>query len=347
MAENAALLAAATLVKTRSADLYALLQAKSKYSSATKQATVDANTAKIAPAETALHEAYAAYDALITGVAPPQGVTLADLQAGEQAIIDKLLAVKDQITALGVIAPVVTPPVVTPPAGGTTTDSTLPRFPDWGDIWGEWDMAWHSRGWNEGSFHAAPSVYPNVTRLPSGAVKLAMNSYGEAGLYSCSIPKSSSFAVEMDIEILKARSGVVIAPVWLWSNVPGGTEFDFEVAGLNGLQINVHNMVNGSSKTLSQAVIPKGWEGDCTGKRARLGFTYKGGQFCSFTIDGKEVYRSDATNVPGGVFPSDPLGVLCNVWGYPGGAGWVGPFTPFAAGEESAFLIHGLAYQVI
>lgn len=339
--DTQALLDAATLVKTHSAELFALVQANS--------AAAAANAEAVGAAETALHDAYAAYDALLPTSVPPQDVTLGDLQAGEQAILDRLLALKDQVTALGVVVPpIVAPPVVTPtPTVPSTPDSTLPRFPDWGDIWGEWDMAWHSRGWNEGSFHAAPSVYPNVTRLPSGAVKVAMNSYGEAGLYSCSIPKSSSFAVEMDIEILKARSGVVIAPIWLWSSVPGGTEFDFEIAGLNGLQINVHNMVAGSSKTLAKGVVPKGWEGDCTGKRAKFGFAYKGGQFCSFTLDGVEVYRSDATNVPGGVFPSDALGVLCSVWGYPGGSGWVGPFTPFAAGEESAFLIHGMAYQTI
>lgn len=343
--DTKALLAASTLVLTKSAALYTLVQAKAKYTATTAQATIDANAASIAAAETALHDAYAAYDVLITGIAPLQAVTLADLQAGEQSILTKLLALKDQVTALGAIVPaVVAPPPVDP---GTGTDSTLARFPDWGDIWGKWGMAWHSRGWNEGSFHAAPSVYPNVTRLPSGAVKLAMNSYGEAGLYSCALPKSSSFSVEMDIEILKARSGVVIAPLWGWNNVSGGTEFDFEIAGLNGLQINVHNMVNGSSKTLAKAVIPKGWEGDCTGKRAKFGLTYKGGLFCSFTLDGIEVYRCDASNVPGGVMPSDPIGLLCSIWGYPGGAGWVGPFTPFAPGEESALLIHGLSYQTI
>ena len=93
-------------------------------------------------------------------------------------------------------------------------------------------------------------------------------------------------------------------------------------------------------------MTPKGYEGDLSGRRIRLGITARLPELILFYVDGREVLRINANNAPGGRMISAPQQVLSSVWAYPNGAAWAGRFVPPPVGQEVQLRLHGFRYQV-
>lgn len=210
----------------------------------------------------------------------------------------------------------------------------------WSKTSKEWTTGWHAREWNEGAFHSNWPRFRNVSiDSKNSDVVLKLSADAEAGLqYGEHI--GTSFATEMDFTVQNMRSGVIAAPLWTYDQ-KSGDEIDFEIVGLNGLQLTVHS----AGKTLPKSIIPKGYEGDLSGRRIRVGITARLPDFISFYVDGQEVLRVDAANAPGGRMISTSQQILSTIWAYPNGAGWAGAYVPPSAGQEVLLRLHGFAYQ--
>lgn len=231
------------------------------------------------------------------------------------------------------------------PAGAVANAPGLPPLQNlttsWSGAADEWTRGWHARQWDEGAFHAAKSAFKNVSvERSSRDTVLMLSADAEAGLqYSERV--STSFSTEMEFTVDRMRPGVIAAPLWTY-DAKSGDEIDFEIVGLNGLQLNLHS----GGRTLTP-FIPKGYEGDLSGRRIRVGITAKLPEFVSFYVDGQEVLRVTRANAPGGQMITTPQQVLSTIWGYPKGAAWAGPYSSPPPGSEVLMRLHGFAYQVI
>lgn len=138
--------------------------------------------------------------------------------------------------------------------------------------------------------------------------------------------KSKAALFEIDATTDRGISGLIQAPLYLFGD--NGHEIDFEVIGTKGLQLAVHTDKKFGAY---EKLIP----GDFSG-RHRYGIAYKAGEEIIWYLDGKEIGRVKAADLPAGQFPTNALKPFAETWPT-SNVGWAGPWTHTA----STMTMHG------
>lgn len=205
-----------------------------------------------------------------------------------------------------------------------------------------WDFSdWHASEWDNG-FSNIPWKAAAVQWQSDDSVLFALNSVGAPELQA---PDSALKMVshwQADVTLPEQRSGVCVAPLWLYSKSTGKKgEIDFEFTK-DGLVCTIHSEHTGSHKQLAQ-IIP-GFE-EWGGKRYLFGITADiDAGVIEMLVDGELVHTFNRADQPD-AFPAEPLKTFISMWTAKAGLGWVegwlGKFTPLAKGERLAMMVHG------
>ncbi len=233
------------------------------------------------------------------------------------------------------------PPLAVPPAAAlspTPLNVALPTFKsntDDGDLNPrEWED-FNTTVWGDDKTRPYVGSTEAVRLDPDGGVTflLRQNPPINGSLQAGGDLMTGEQFVEADIEVGRALSGLIQAPLWLYN---GSTqeEINFEIVGVKGLTaaINADRKWVWDSKGYLKA-------GDLTAWKARLGIYYRPGQFVRFYIDGRLVAEATPANAKlnGGGFPTGKLKSYHGLWPDTRGGsheGWAGPFKQPTEGSD-------------
>jgi hypothetical protein len=143
---------------------------------------------------------------------------------------------------------------------------------------------------------------------------------------------------EVDVTLPTMRPGLIAAPLWTY-NKNTLDEIDFEVVGLNGLQLTIWTKVNGVHTAVwSKKVV----NGDMSGQRRHLAIEYRPGTIIAFYVDQKSVARVTPNDTQGGYFPSGTQKPFLDLWAANGlSPEWAGVWRPLSSDEEITMVVHG------
>lgn len=237
-------------------------------------------------------------------------------------------------------------------AGTTTTTTTasapvaLAKLPplDLSDM-RLWNYAgkWHASEWAS-ALSFTPWKFARVAKAANGDVRFTLNSTGAPELKAgTGIVAVKDGLWETEVTLPTMRSGLVIAPLWLYNNSTRD-EIDFEFAGRKGLDVTVHKYVNGLhlSKTVRLFAGV-----DMSGQRKRFGIevSQARGTIRMF-VDGVLVHTFDRQTL--GFFPTSEFRPLISMWparsDWSNFVQWVGKWTPLKTNQQIVLVAHGYGY---
>ncbi|MBX7483663.1 family 16 glycosylhydrolase [Qipengyuania qiaonensis] len=210
----------------------------------------------------------------------------------------------------------------------------------------KWDFAktWHASEWAN-QFGALPWKYDHVLPQPDGNIVLILDSKGAPQLQAVDgTPASADGIWEVDVTLPQLRSGVIVAPLWLY-NQKTRDEIDFEFIGTKGLQVTVHTYPN---RQHSENAVQLFWGQNMSGRRMRLGIEVdQDGGTITMLVDGKVVHRFAKADLTS--FPTSDMRPLIEMWAikpsYANLVSWAGPWDGFGDEENMTMVVHGYTYR--
>lgn len=202
--------------------------------------------------------------------------------------------------------------------------------------------------WNASEWDNSGSKIPwrfNHVRQNGETVTLTLDANGAPQLQAVQGTKAELDGLwESDVTMPELREGVVVAPLWLYSQ-DTKDEIDFEFVGRRGLDVSMHAWPGGNhlSKTVrlfagtdfSRRRLCLGIKSDATAGKVEM------------LIDGKVVYTWSKGNLD--FFVTHPMRPFIEMWAADpsnsGLVGWTGEFTGFKPGESMVMTVHGYRYS--
>lgn len=185
-----------------------------------------------------------------------------------------------------------------------------------------WSNPWASNAFKKDLYE----FHRDNVKLVDGAMVFTVTEGKSGQAQTHENQKSKAALFEIDATTDRGISGLIQAPLYLYGD--NSHEIDFEVIGTNGLQLAIHT---DKKFNAYQKLIP----GDFSG-RHRYGIAYKAGEEIVWYLDGKEVGRVKAADLPAGQFPTNALKPFAEAWPT-SNVGWAGPWTHTA----STMIVHG------
>ena len=229
--------------------------------------------------------------------------------------------------------------------GVTTTDtggagSDLPPI-DLSDmaLW-NWYGKWHASNWDN-AWSSYPYRYDHVAQDEAGNTYFTLDSQGAPELKAQNgHPYSTKAFYEVDVTLPQLRSGLVVAPLWLWHDHTRD-EVDFEFVGDKFLQVTVHSYRSGSHRTQEHRLT-----GDFSGQRMKLGIeTDLAAGEIDMLINGQVVHTFYNNST---AFPTGEMRPVISMW-VGDMTSWAEPWTGVWAGlndgEQIVMTVHGYRFE--
>jgi hypothetical protein len=204
-------------------------------------------------------------------------------------------------------------------------------------LW-NWDSKWFACDWpnDQGPI---PWKFDHIKQSPTdGSVDFKLDANGAPALQAMNgTPEQANGLWEIDVTLPVFRSGVCVAPLWLW-NQKTLDEIDFEFNGKAGLLLTMH--VGG---VLDSVELFK--DQDLSGTRHRFGIRVdQPNGMVDMLFDGVVIKTWAKAAMK--QFISSPFKAwVCNWVGndYHQNT-WLGKFTPFGVNESLDMTVHGYSY---
>ncbi len=221
-----------------------------------------------------------------------------------------------------------------------TTSSDLPPI-DLSDmrLW-NWYGQWHASNWDN-AWSTIPYRYDHVTQDEAGNTHFIFDANGAPELKAQNgHPYSTKAFYEVDVTLPELRSGMVVAPLWLWHDHTRD-EVDFEFVGDKFLQLTIHSYGSGEHKTQEHRIT-----GNFSAQRMKLGIaTDLAAGEIDMLINGQVVhtfYNNTNAFPTGEMRPVISMWVGDNVsWAEP----WTGPWQGFSQDEQIVMTVHGYRFE--
>lgn len=221
--------------------------------------------------------------------------------------------------------------------------AALPPLDYDASLW-NWNARWFASEWGNG-MSPIPGRYDHVIRRGNDIV-LRLDAAGLGEIQGMNgTPARKNGLWEVDVTLPKARTGVVIAPLWLLDNA-SRDEIDFEVVGASGgIDVTMHI----AGKQIVGTKILAGQ--DLSGRRVRLGIRVDQDLGnVDMIVNGRIEHRFDRDMQPAG-FVRNALKPWFNMWPADPAKSWLvqwaGRFQRFAPAENMQMTIHGYRYTAM
>ncbi|WP_394729111.1 family 16 glycosylhydrolase [Altererythrobacter sp. GH1-8] len=225
-----------------------------------------------------------------------------------------------------------------PDTGGAGSD--LPPI-DLSDmaLW-NWYGKWHASNWDN-PWSSFPYRYDHVSQDEAGNTYFTFDAQGAPELKAQNgHPYSKKAFYEVDVTLPELRSGLVVAPLWLWHDQTRD-EVDFEFVGDQFLQVTVHSYRSGSHRTQEHRMT-----GNFSGQRMKLGIEtdLAGGQI-RMLVNGQLVHTFyNNTNA----FPTGEMRPVISMWvgdKTSWAEPWTGRWEGLTNGEQVVMTVHGYRFE--
>ncbi|XUU60687.1 family 16 glycosylhydrolase [Erythrobacter sp. HA6-11] len=224
--------------------------------------------------------------------------------------------------------------------GGTVAESDLAPI-DLSDMrLYNWYGQWHASNWDN-AWSSIPFRYDHVIQDESGDTHLIFDENGAPELKAQNgHPYSTKAFYEVDVTLPELRSGMVVAPLWLWHDHTRD-EIDFEFVGANSLQLTIHSYRSGEHRSQDYRI-----EGNFSGQRMKLGIAtdLERGEI-DMLVNGQVVHTFyNNTNA----FPTGEMRPVISMWvgdAVSWAEPWTGPWEGFAEGEQLVMTVHGYRFE--
>ena len=223
-------------------------------------------------------------------------------------------------------------------SGGTGSDLAPIDLSDMA-LW-NWYGQWHASNWDN-AWSSIPYRYDHVVQDDTGNTHFIFDAQGAPELKAQNgHPYSTKAYYEVDVTLPELRSGMVVAPLWLWHDHTRD-EVDFEFVGDKFLQVTIHSYRSGSHRTQEYQMT-----GDFSGQRMKLAIeTDLAKGEIDMIINGEVVqtfYNNTNAFPTGEMRPVISMWVGDNVsWAEP----WTGPWEGLEEGEQIVMTVHGYRFE--
>nr|WP_232367419.1 family 16 glycosylhydrolase [Altererythrobacter lutimaris] len=203
-----------------------------------------------------------------------------------------------------------------------------------------WYGKWHASNWDN-AWSSLPFRYDHVIQDENGDTHFIFDENGAPELKAQNgHPYSTKAFYEVDVTLPELRSGMVVAPLWLWHDHTRD-EVDFEFVGDKFLQLTIHSYRSGEHRTKEHQI-----EGNFSGQRMKLGIAtdLERGEI-DMLVNGQVVYTFyNNTNA----FPTGEMRPVISMWvgdNVSWAEPWTGPWEGFAEGEQLVMTVHGYRFE--
>ena len=230
-------------------------------------------------------------------------------------------------------------PDATDGGDGTNTSDLAPLDLSDMALW-NWSGKWHASNWDN-AWSTIPWRYDHVTQDAGGNTHFIFDAKGAPELKAQNgHPYSTKAYYEVDVTLPEMRSGMVVAPLWLWHDKTQD-EVDFEFVADKFLQVTIHSYRSGSHRSQEARM-----SGDFSGQRMKLGIeTDLAGGTINMFVNGQKVHTFYNNTQ---AFPTGEMRPVMSMWTgdkVSWAEAWTGPWGGFASGEQLVMTIHGYRFE--
>lgn len=267
-------------------------------------------------------------------IASPQHIVIADLEDGAQSgRIDDLRRsdAKGESTSADA--------KIEETDSTASTDRLAPIDLNDMKLW-NWEGRWHASHWDN-PWSSTPFSFDHVQQDEAGNTHLIFDAEGAPELRAQrGHPFSTKAYYEVDVTVPELRSGLVVAPLWLWNN-DTKDEVDFEFVGDQYLQTTVHSYRSGSHKTQVHKFY-----GDFSGRRMRFAIETDLAEGRIDMLVNGEIIHTYYNNT--NAFPTGKMRPVMSMWvgdQVDWAEPWTGPWGGLKDDEQIVMTVHGYYFE--